>query len=176
MLNGDGLRVVLWVSGCNHHCKDCHNPITWNPESGLLFDESAKQEIFEQLDKDYISGITFSGGDPLHPANLTEIHDLIKEIREKYSNKTIWLYTGERWESAMYYPLMQYVDVLVDGEFKTEYKDEKLLWKGSWNQFVIDVQKTLKSETPHIPVIYCKDYADDEQTYVETRQCPACGN
>ena len=67
MLNGDGLRVVLWVAGCSHHCKGCQNPITWDPDGGIPFDEAAKQEIFEQLDKDYISGITFSGGDPLHP-------------------------------------------------------------------------------------------------------------
>ena len=69
MLNGDGLRVVLWVAGCGHHCKGCQNPITWDPNGGIPFDDAAKAEIFEQLDKDYISGITFSGGDPLHEAN-----------------------------------------------------------------------------------------------------------
>ena len=69
MLNGDGLRVVLWVAGCNHCCKECHNPITWDPNGGLEFDEAAKQEIFDELEKDYIHGITFSGGDPLHIAN-----------------------------------------------------------------------------------------------------------
>ena len=66
MLNGDGLRVVLWFAGCSHHCRNCQNPITWDPDGGLLFDESAKQEIFEELKKDYTSGITFSGGDPLY--------------------------------------------------------------------------------------------------------------
>ena len=94
MLNGDGLRVVLWVAGCNHCCKGCQNPITWDAAGGLLFDEAAKQEIFEQLDKNYISGITFSGGDPLHPANRADVRNLAREIREKYPNKTIWLYTG----------------------------------------------------------------------------------
>ena len=69
MLNGDGLRVVLWVAGCGHHCKGCQNPITWDPNGGIPFDDAAKAEIFEQLDKDYISGITFSGGDPLYEAN-----------------------------------------------------------------------------------------------------------
>ena len=77
MKNGDGLRVVLWVAGCSHHCKDCHNPVTWDPEGGLVFDEAAKEEIFEQLSKDYISGITFSGGDPLHSANRTGVRTLI---------------------------------------------------------------------------------------------------
>lgn len=64
MRNGDGLRVVLWVAGCNHCCKNCQNPITWDPDGGLAFDDAAKEEIFEQLDKSYISGITFSGGVP----------------------------------------------------------------------------------------------------------------
>ena len=89
MLNGDGLRVVLWVSGCDHCCKECQNPITWDLNGGLLFDDAAKQEIFAQLDKSYISGITFSGGDPLHPANRLDVKNLMEEIHEKYPDKTI---------------------------------------------------------------------------------------
>ena len=131
MLNGDGLRVVLWVAGCNHCCKGCQNPITWDPDGGLPFDDAAKQEIFEQLDKNYISGITFSGGDPLHPANRLDVRNLMAEIKEKYPDKTIWLYTGDSWEKIMHYPMMQYIDVLVDGEFVQEERDVKLLWKGS---------------------------------------------
>ena len=84
MLNGDGLRVVLWVAGCSHCCKECHNPITWDPNGGLPFDEAAKQEIYEQLDKSYISGITFSGGDPLHSANRLDVRNLMEEIKEKF--------------------------------------------------------------------------------------------
>lgn len=87
MLNGDGLRVVLWVAGCSHHCKGCQNPITWDPEGGVLFDESAKQEIFEQLDKPYIEGITFSGGDPLHEKNVDEVTAFAREIKEKISKE-----------------------------------------------------------------------------------------
>ena len=98
MLNGDGLRVVLWVSGCSHNCKGCQNPITWDPNGGLNFDEAAKQEIFDQLDKSYISGLTLSGGDPLHSANRVDVRDLAREVREKYPKKTIWLYTGSSWE------------------------------------------------------------------------------
>lgn len=161
MLNGDGLRVVLWVAGCDHCCKECQNPITWDPNGGLLFDEQAKNEIFEQLDKDYISGITFSGGDPLHPANRTDVKELMKEIKEKYPQKTIWLYTGDSWEHIWNYPLMKYVDVLVDGEFKIELKDAKLLWKGSANQRVIDVKKTLAQENKTQPVLHAPDYAGD---------------
>ena len=159
MLNGDGLRVVLWVAGCNHCCKECHNPITWDPNGGLPFDEGAKQEIFEQLDKDYISGITFSGGDPLHPANRPDVRALMAEVKEKYPDKTIWLYTGDSWENIVYYPMMKYVDVVVDGEFKIDLKDTNLLWKGSSNQKVINVQETLKKTDPTVPILHCGDYA-----------------
>ena len=88
MLNGDGLRVVLWVAGCSHHCRGCQNPITWDPEGGVLFDESAKQEIFEQLDKPYIEGITFSGGDPLHEKNVDEVTAFAREIKENILRRT----------------------------------------------------------------------------------------
>lgn len=159
MLNGDGLRVVLWVAGCNHCCKECHNPVTWDPDGGLLFDEAAKQEIYEQLDKSYISGITFSGGDPLHPKNRLDVRNFMAEIKEKYLDKTIWLYTGDSWENIADYPLMQFVDVVVDGEFHIEEKDPKLLWKGSKNQRVIDVKQTLAKEDIMVPVLHCPDYA-----------------
>lgn len=158
MLNGDGLRVVLWVAGCAHCCKDCQNPITWDPNGGLPFDEAARAEIFEQLDKDYISGITFSGGDPLHSANRPGVRELMAEIRQKYPTKTIWLYTGDVWENLMHDSILQYVDVLVDGEFVVEQRDTKLLWKGSANQRVIDVQASLKKEDRSIPVLHCGDY------------------
>lgn len=156
MLNGDGLRVVLWVAGCSHCCKGCQNPITWDANGGVPFDDAAKQEIFNQLDKSYISGITFSGGDPLHPANILDVKNLMMEIREKYPKKTIWLYTGSSWESIRNHPIMKYVDVLVDGEFVEDRKDVNLCWKGSSNQRVIDVQKSfLTSE----PILHCEDYS-----------------
>lgn len=158
MLNGDGLRVVLWVAGCSHCCKGCQNPLTWDPNGGLEFDEAAKAEIFEQLDKPYISGITFSGGDPLHSANRVGVRLLMAEIKEKYPDKTVWLYTGDVWENIIHYPVMQYVDVLVDGEYQEERRDVKLRWKGSSNQRVIDVQKTLKQTDPTVPVLHCGDY------------------
>lgn len=159
MLNGEGLRVVLWLSGCDHRCKGCQNPLTWNPNDGLLFDETAKQEIFDQLNKDYISGITFSGGDPLYSGNRAEVLSLMKEIKEKYPDKTIWCYTGNEWKDVANLPQMQYVDVLVDGEFQIDKLDTKLLWKGSSNQRVIDVQATLQSRNPLEPVLHCGDYS-----------------
>lgn len=155
MLNGDGLRVVLWVAGCSHRCKECQNPLTWNPNGGLLFDENAKKEIYEQLSKSYISGITFSGGDPLHPANVLDIEHLAREIKERFPNKTIWLYTGSIWESLYDKPIVNYIDVLVDGEFHIEERDVTLMWRGSKNQRVIDVQATLSSGNPKTPILHC---------------------
>ena len=143
MLNGAGLRVVLWVAGCAHCCKECHNPITWDPNGGLEFDEEAKQEIFNELEKDYIHGITFSGGDPLHINNAYDVSELAKEIRERYPNKTIWLYTGGKWEEVKHMRVIPYLDVLCDGEFEVDKKDENTYWVGRTNQRVIDVQRTL---------------------------------
>ena len=171
MLNGDGLRVVLWVSGCSHCCPECQNPITWDPDGGLLFDDDARQEIFNELDKDYISGITFSGGDPLHVANRLGVKELAEEIKEKYPDKTIWLYTGDVWENLYEDPLIKLIDVLVDGEFLIAERDVKLRWKGSTNQRVINVAKTLASKTPNIPIIHCPDYYDGTEYSVE----PTCG-
>ncbi len=144
MLNGDGLRAVLWLAGCIHHCKNCQNPVTWDPEGGLPFDEEAKEELFEALDKDYISGVTFSGGDPLYTENREELTALIHEIRERFPDKTIWLYTGYLWEEIRDLKLIPDLDVVVDGKFVEELKDNNLPWKGSSNQRVIDVQTTLK--------------------------------
>lgn len=158
MLNGDGLRVVLWVAGCSHHCKGCQNPVTWDPNSGIPFDEDAKQEIFTELSKEYISGITFSGGDPLYIENVKEIFDLIKEIKEKFPTKTIWLYSGYKWEEIFsnsdlipnYETIYDYrkeiielCDVFVDGEYVEDKRDVSLKWCGSSNQRIIDVQKSI---------------------------------
>ena len=144
MLNGDGLRVVLWVAGCDHCCKDCQNPITWDPNGGLEFDQAAKDELFESLSKDYISGITFSGGDPLFYGNREEVTSLAAEIRQKFPDKTIWMYTGFVYETIADLPVLEDVDVLVDGEFIVEQKDTQLYWRGSKNQRVIDVTASKK--------------------------------
>ena len=143
MLNGDGLRTVLWVAGCTHCCKECQNPITWDVNGGVPFDEAAKQELFEKLNHDYISGITFSGGDPLHPLNREPITALAKEINETFPDKTIWLYTGFLWEDLQNEEILKYIDVLVDGEFMVDLLDTKLKWCGSSNQRIIDVPASL---------------------------------
>ncbi|MCD8097364.1 MAG: anaerobic ribonucleoside-triphosphate reductase activating protein [Lachnospiraceae bacterium] len=142
MLNGDGLRVVLWLAGCTHHCKNCQNPVTWDPAGGLPFDEAAKEELFAELEKEYVSGVTFSGGDPLYEPNRPELTALIHEIRERFPQKTIWLYTGYLWEDVRDLPLVADLDILVDGRFVEELKDNNLPWKGSSNQRVIDVRAT----------------------------------
>jgi len=145
MLNGDGLRAVLWVAGCSHQCKDCHNPITWDINGGVPFDEAAEKELFEALSPSYISGITFSGGDPLHIKNRDEVGRLIEKIHNEMPSKPIWLYTGYLWEEIMQLDFIKYVDVIVDGEFISELKDNKLHWRGSSNQRVIDVKKSIDS-------------------------------
>lgn len=144
MLNGDGLRTVLWVSGCPHRCQGCHNPITWDIDGGIPFDEAAEKELFEKLSADYISGITFSGGDPLHPQNREEVARLAKRVRAEFPEKTIWLYTGYNWEEISDLEAVILSDVLVDGRFEKNLFDAKLHWKGSSNQRVIDVKETLE--------------------------------
>ena len=155
--NGEGIRVVLWVSGCSLHCKGCHNPETWSLNSGGLFNESAKIELFEALDKPYIQGITFSGGHPLEDENMLDIYNLIIEIKEKFPNKDIWLYTGYRFEDIMEpqkcklnelhllrATIIRMCDVVVDGKYIDEQRDLTLKWCGSRNQRVIDVKNSLK--------------------------------
>lgn len=150
MLNGEGLRVVLWLAGCSHHCKNCQNPITWDPNGGLPFDADAKAELFAELEKDYISGITFSGGDPLYISNREALTILAKEIKETFPEKTTWLYTGYIWEEISALPVMAYLDVIVDGKFVDELKDNQLHWKGSYNQRIIDVQKSLRESSVYL--------------------------
>ena len=144
MLNGEGLRVVLWVAGCGHRCPGCHNPITWDETGGIEFDMYAEHELFEALNRPYISGITFSGGDPLFPSNRAEVGRLIEKCRTLFPLKTIWLYTGYLWEEICGLDFIKTVDVIVDGRFDESQKDAKLFWKGSTNQRVIDVKRTLE--------------------------------
>lgn len=150
MLNGEGLRVVLWVAGCDHCCKGCHNSITWDPNGGLPFDTAAQNELFKALDHDYISGITLSGGDPLYRENREDMTKLAKTAKECFPDKNIWLYTGYRWEEISTLPIMKYIDVLVDGRFVEDLKNTNLHWKGSSNQRIIDVQKSLRNSSLYL--------------------------
>lgn len=189
MNNGDGLRVVLWLSGCNHGCYNCQNPQTWDVNSGIPFDDAAKEELFRELDKDYISGLTLSGGDPLHEANLNDVLDLVTEINKRYNfqktdyenqrkmvvsktentdkirlscpNKSIWLYSGFRWEEVFDIEHMKKEDndfliwnkraeivskctIMIDGKYIDSQRDISLRWRGSSNQRIVNISESLK--------------------------------
>lgn len=159
--NGKGIRTVLWVSGCSLHCKGCQNPESWDFNAGKPFDDKAKQELFCYLKNPYIQGITFSGGHPLDYKNAYAIYELILEIKEKFPQKDIWLYTGYSltYEDFYSHPLswmvsgeetkiniLQMCDVVVDGEFREELRDTTLPFRGSSNQRLIDVKKTIDNK------------------------------
>lgn len=143
MNNGEGLRVVVWVTGCEHYCPNCFNPETWEINNGSPINEKITNYLLECLKQDWCSGITFSGGDPLHPLNRQELFNLCRIIKSTYPNKNIWVYTGYTFEELNKDQLKD-IDVLVDGEFKDELKDNKAHWVGSTNQRVIDIPLTLK--------------------------------
>ena len=142
IVDGPGLRFVVFVQGCPHHCEGCHNPETHDFSAGKLTTTDALYEMC--MENPLCSGVTFSGGDPLHWQNRKETGELIEEIHEKFPEKTIWLYTGFLWEDIKDLPFLKYVDVLVDGPFVEAEKDVTLHWKGSANQRVIDVKKSLE--------------------------------
>ena len=143
LLNGSGLRAVLWVSGCNHCCPGCQNPVTWNPEEGLVYDAEAEAELYSYLDKDYCSGLTLSGGDPMYPPNRSAIHALLRRFRKRYGDsKTVWLYTGYKLKEILDEDLLKYVDVVVDGEYVDALADVNYPWGGSTNQRVWRKMKT----------------------------------
>ena len=166
MLNGDGLRVVLWLSGCSHNCYKCQNPQTHDPNSGILFDEKAEEELFRELSKDYISGLTLTGGDPLHENNLDGVLSLVNKIRLLLPEKTIWLYTGFTFEEclikpkmceenifrALRYEIIKNVDVMIDGRYIDSQRNITKKWAGSNNQRVIDIKKSLEQNKI---VLYC---------------------
>ena len=141
VVNGEGLRVVLWVSGCNHQCEGCHNPETWDPKSGMIFDSEAKAELFKALKRSWIDGLTLSGGDPLHPVNVDEITALVKEIKEIFPHKTIWLYTGYTYRAVQDLEVLKFVDVIVTGPFIKELADPSYKYAGSTNQEIIRLKE-----------------------------------
>lgn len=140
--NSDGVGVTLFVSGCDGHskCVGCHNPDSWSYEAGSKFDDKAREEIYSDLDKSYVSTLTISGGDPLSPGNLKEITSFVKEVRRRYPEKKIWLYTGFLYEDVRDLEIMNYINVLVDGPFIQERRNEKCLYYGSDNQRIIKIR------------------------------------
>ena len=144
--DGLGWRVVLFVSGCNHYCEGCHNPESWNPLGGKELDSNDIIKLIDYLNHDYISGLTLSGGDPLFPGNRADVLRLVQIVKGIFPQKTIWLYTGYDWEEIYDLDIMHYIDVVVDGKFDLATRDTTLAFKGSPNQRIIDVQKSLEKQ------------------------------
>ena len=146
--NGTGIRTVLWVSGCDIHCRNCQNPQTWDFNSGILFTEDTMQEILYDLSKPYIKGLTLSGGHPLDPHNAPKVLEIVKRVKMVFPNKDIWIYSGYVWENIMkdetLREILKYIDVLVDGAYVDELRDISLAFRGSSNQRIIDVPKSLE--------------------------------
>lgn len=147
--NGEGIRVSLFVSGCTHHCKGCFNPETWDFNYGQKFTEKTISEIINFMSLDYIQGLTVLGGEPFEDQNRPEVLKLIKKVKEVYPQKDIWMYSGYLFEEIQNkeygQEILSEIDILVDGEFVKERKNLKLKFRGSDNQRIIDVKKTLKT-------------------------------
>lgn len=143
--NGIGCRVSIFVSGCEHRCKNCFNPETWNFKYGKEFTKQTMELIVELAKPDYISGISILGGEPMHPKNREEVIKLIRSFKEAYPNKTVWLWTGYLIEDIFEDLIDSGIDVIVDGKFIEELKDLRLKYRGSSNQRVIDLKETTKT-------------------------------
>ena len=154
--NGRGVRVVLWVSGCSHHCTGCQNPDTWDDDYGSRFEASDLSDIITLLREDWISGLTLSGGDPLKPSNVDICTIVAACAKSNVPNKDIWCWTGYTWDEIIVREdckyILQCIDVLVDGEFIQDKYDISLKWRGSSNQRVIDVKKSFQAGKV---VLYC---------------------
>lgn len=152
--NGRGVRVSLFVSGCNHHCNGCFNPQAWDFNYGKKFTEEDIDKIINELDHPYVAGLSILGGEPLEYQNQQGLLPLLKKVKEKFPEKDIWCYTGytfdkdivgnmfDNWEETK--EVMSYIDVLVDGKFEEDKKDISLRFRGSSNQRILDAKKSVK--------------------------------
>ena len=142
--NGPGFRVSIYVQGCNNHCPGCFNPETWDFEGGKEFTDKVKSKFLELGKSKKIAGFSILGGEPLQQGK--DMLDLVKEIKETYPDKTIWMWTGCIYEELTpeQLDIVKYVDVLIDGRFDIEHRTPRSRYKGSFNQRVIDIAKTLK--------------------------------
>jgi anaerobic ribonucleoside-triphosphate reductase activating protein len=153
--NGIGVRVSLFVSGCTHHCKDCFNQEAWDFHYGNPFTQKEENDIITYLKPVYVAGLSLLGGEPMEPSNQEGLLPLLRRVRQTYPEKTIWCYTGYLFDKDIMermYPLsdttrelLSYIDILVDGEFEIERKNLKVNFRGSDNQRIIDVKKSLAS-------------------------------
>ena len=150
--DGPGVRVSLFVSGCRHHCEGCFNPDTWNFNYGQVYTSETEDELLSAVVPPYISGFTFLGGEPMEPENRPYVYSLAKKIKERFPEKTIWLYSGYTFETdilkwaetdEVVKNMLPLLDVIVDGEFHIKEKSLQLKFRGSANQRLIDVKKSL---------------------------------
>lgn len=143
--NGPGVRVSIFMQGCSFHCKNCFNPETWDFKLGNEFTDETINKVLELADKDYIVGLSILGGEPMHPNNIKATTRLAKAFKEKYPDKSIWVWSGFLFDRDLKdKEVLNYIDVLVDGQYQDELHDFRLKWRGSTNQRVIDVKKSLK--------------------------------
>ncbi len=143
--DGPGVRVSIFMQGCAFHCKNCFNPETWDFEKGKEFTDETIERVLELCENENITGLSILGGEPMHPTNIEGTTKLAKAFKEKYPNKTLWAWSGflfDKWVKDK--EVAKYLDVLVDGQYIDELRNPLLKWKGSSNQRVIDVQKSLK--------------------------------
>lgn len=144
--NGPGVRISIFMQGCSFHCEDCFNPETWDFEGGTEFTDETINQVLELGSKEFVKGLSILGGDPLHEKNIEGTTKLAKAFKEKYPDKNIWVWTGFTYEALEKKEVLKYIDVLIDGQFMVKLFDPRLKWRGSSNQRVIDVQKSLKNK------------------------------
>ena len=144
--NGPGVRVSIFMQGCHFHCKDCFNEEAWDFNGGKEFTDETIDRVLELASQDHIVGLSILGGEPMHPKNIEGTTKLAKKFKKQFPNKNLWIWTGYLFEDIKNNEIFNYVDTLVDGQFKTELFDPTLRWKGSSNQRVIDVKKSLKTD------------------------------
>ncbi len=144
--NGPGVRVSVFMQGCDFHCKNCFNPETWSFDDGKEITQETIDGVMNLCSENYIKGLSILGGEPMHPKNIEATTKLAKAFKEKYPNKNLWIWTGYSFDKDLKdKEVLKYVDVLVDGRYVDELHDPTLKWRGSSNQRVIDVQKSLKN-------------------------------
>lgn len=144
--NGSGIGVALFTQGCPYHCKNCFNPETWDFDKGIDWTKETENNIIELLKPEYITRLSILGGEPLVERNIAPLTALLKRVKGIYPDKQVWLYTGGDFEvlEGLYEEIFQYIDILIDGRYIDDLRDYKLKWRGSSNQRIIDVQKSLK--------------------------------
>ena len=142
--NGPGVRVSIFMQGCHFHCKNCFNSETWDFEGGKEFTDDTVNKVLDLSNKDHIVGLSILGGEPMHPVNIEGTTKLAKAFKEKYPEKSIWAWTGFQYEDIKDKDVFNYIDVLVDGQYKDELHDPTLKWRGSSNQRVINIKESKK--------------------------------